>query len=101
VDNKNPVRAKNIVIATGSEPSPIPGNILPIDEKRVLSNTGAMALTEIPKRMVVIGAGYIGLEIGSIYSRLGTEVIVVEYLNRLAPGLDLEVANSLQKILTK
>lgn len=101
IDNANPIRAKNIVIATGSEPSPVPGNILPIDEKRVLSNVGAMALTEIPKKMVVIGAGVIGLELGSVYSRLGTEVIVVEYLNRIAPTLDLEVAQSLLKILTK
>ncbi|CAG9330967.1 unnamed protein product [Blepharisma stoltei] len=101
IDNASPIRAKNILIATGSEPSQVPGGILPIDENRVLSSTGAMALKEIPKRMVVIGAGVIGLELGSVYSRLGTEVIVVEFLNRLAPALDLEVAQSLQKILVK
>lgn len=101
VNNSEEIRATNIVIATGSEPSPLPGGILEIDEKRVLSNTGAMALNEIPKSLTVIGAGVIGLELGSVYARLGTEVTVVEYLPRLAPFLDLEVASSLQKILSK
>ena len=101
IDNSQEIRAKNIVMATGSEPSPLPGNILPIDEKRVLSNTGAMALTEVPKKLVVIGAGVIGLELGSVYARLGTEVTIVEYLPRLAPTLDLEVALALQKLLSK
>ena len=101
IDNSQEIRAKSIVVATGSEPSPLPGGILPIDEKRVLSNAGAMALTEVPKKMVVIGAGVIGLELGSVYARLGTEVTVVEYLPRLAPSLDLEVATALQKILAK
>lgn len=101
VNNTDEVRAENIIIATGSEPTPLPNNILEIDEKRVLSNTGAMALTEIPQKLTVIGAGVIGLELGSVYSRLGTEVTVVEFLPRLAPTLDLEVANALQKILAK
>lgn len=101
VDSSQEVRAKNIVIATGSEPSPLPGNVIAIDEKRVLSNSGAMALTEVPKKMIVIGAGVIGLELGSVYARLGTEVTVVEFLPRLAPSLDFEVAKSLQNILTK
>ena len=101
VNNSQEIRAKNIVIATGSEPTPLPGKILEIDEKRILSNSGAMALQEVPKKMIVIGAGVIGLELGSVYSRLGTEVTVVEYLNRLAPTLDTEVATTLQKILTK
>jgi dihydrolipoamide dehydrogenase len=101
INNTETITSKNIVIATGSEPTPLPGNILEIDENRILSNTGAMALKEIPKKLVVIGAGVIGLELGSVYSRLGTEVIVVEYLNRLAPSLDIEVSTALQKILTK
>lgn len=73
------VRAKNIIIATGSEPSPLPGNSIPIDEKRVISSTGALALKEIPKSLIVIGGGVIGLEMGSVYSRLGTKVTVVEF----------------------
>lgn len=101
VNNTDEVRAENIIIATGSEPSPLPAGILEIDEKRVLSNAGAMALTEIPQKMTVIGAGVIGLELGSVYSRLGTEVTIVEYLPRLAPTVDLEVANTLQKLLIK
>ena len=101
VNNSDEIRAENIVIATGSEPTPLPGGILEIDEKRVLSNTGAMALTEIPKTMTVIGAGVIGLELGSVYARLGTEVTVVEYLPRLAPTIDGEVASTLLKTLTK
>lgn len=66
------INANKIILATGSEPSNLPGGILPIDEKRVLSSTGAMALQEIPKSMIVIGGGVIGLELGSVYSRLGT-----------------------------
>jgi len=101
VNNTDEVHAENIIIATGSEPSPLPGGILEIDEKRILSNAGAMTLTEIPRKMTVIGAGVIGLELGSVYSRLGTEVTIVEYLPRLAPLVDLEVANALQKLLIK
>ena len=73
------VRAKNIIIATGSEPSPLPGNVIPIDEKYVVSSTGALALTTIPKKLVVVGGGVIGLEMGSVYLRLGSEVTVVEF----------------------
>jgi dihydrolipoamide dehydrogenase len=73
------IKAKNIIIATGSEPSPLPGNVIPIDEKFVVSSTGALTLTSIPKRLVVIGGGVIGLEMGSVYSRLGSQVTVVEY----------------------
>jgi dihydrolipoamide dehydrogenase len=101
VNNSDEIRAENIVIATGSEPTPLPSGILEIDEKRVLSNTGALALTEIPKKLTVIGAGVVGLELGSVYARLGSEVTVVEFLPRLAPALDMEVASTLQKILTK
>jgi dihydrolipoamide dehydrogenase len=96
---KQVVEAKNIVIATGSEVAPLPG--IAMDEKRIVSSTGALSLPEVPKRMVVIGAGYIGLELGSVWSRLGSEVTVVEMLDRVAPGLDGEVAKQLQRTLAK
>ncbi len=85
------INAKNVIIATGSEPSPFPG--IPFDEEVFVSSTGALGLKKIPKRMIVIGAGYIGLEMGSVYQRLGTEVIVIEYLERVVPALDHEIAN--------
>jgi dihydrolipoamide dehydrogenase len=91
--------AKNIVIATGSEPSTLPG--VEIDEKVVVTSTGALALPKIPKTMVVIGAGVIGLEMGSVYARLGSEVTVVEYLDVITPGMDAEVAKTFQRILSK
>lgn len=91
--------AKNIIIASGSEPSSLPG--VEIDEKRVVTSTGALELGKIPKQMVVIGAGVIGLEMGSVYARLGTEVTVVEFLDGITPGMDLEIARNFQKILTK
>ncbi len=91
--------AKNIVIATGSEASSLPG--VSVDEKIVVTSTGALELAAIPKSMVVIGAGVIGLEMGSVYARLGTQVTVVEYLDAITPGMDAEVAKTFQKILTK
>ncbi len=91
--------AKNIIIASGSEPSALPG--ITVDEETVVTSTGALSLKKIPKSLVVIGAGVIGLELGSAYSRLGTEVTVVEFLDAITPGMDGEVAKSLQKILTK
>ena len=91
--------AKNIVIATGSEPSSLPG--VTVDEEVVVTSTGALTLKSIPKSMVVIGAGVIGLEMGSVYARLGAEVTVVEYLDAITPGMDAEVAKSFQKILAK
>jgi dihydrolipoamide dehydrogenase len=96
---KQVVEAKNIVIATGSEVASLPG--IPIDEKRIVSSTGALSLPQVPQRMVVIGAGYIGLELGSVWSRLGSEVTVVEMLDRVAPGLDAEIAKQLQRTLGK
>ena len=92
-------QAKNIVIATGSEPSQLPG--VTIDQKRIVDSTGALSLPEIPKSLIVIGAGVIGLELGSVWRRLGAKVTVVEYLDRVTPGVDLEVSNALQKSLTK
>jgi dihydrolipoamide dehydrogenase len=91
--------AKNIVIATGSEPSSLPG--VEIDEKTVVTSTGALALSKIPKSLVVIGAGVIGLEMGSVYARLGADVTVVEYLDAITPGMDAEVAKTFQRILAK
>ena len=91
--------AKNIVIATGSEASSLPG--VEIDEKTVVTSTGALTLAAPPKSMVVIGAGVIGLEMGSVYARLGTQVTVVEYLDAITPGMDAEVAKSFQRILAK
>ena len=94
------VVGKNILIATGSEATPFPG--LEIDEKRVVSSTGAIALEEVPKKMLVIGGGIIGLEMASVWSRLGSEVTVVEYLDVIGgPGMDLEIAKMAQKILKK
>ena len=91
--------AKTIVIATGSEPAALPG--VAVDEKVVVTSTGALALGRIPKRMVVIGAGVIGLELGSVYNRLGSEVTVIEYLDHIAPGMDGEVQKTLQRALKK
>ena len=91
--------AKNIVIATGSEPTPLTG--VEIDEERVVSSTGALSLKAVPKRMIVIGAGIIGLELGSVWRRLGSEVTVVEYLDRILPGADGEIAKQAQRIFAK
>ncbi|MEX0278918.1 MAG: dihydrolipoyl dehydrogenase [Ruegeria sp.] len=91
--------AKNIIIASGSEPSSLPG--VDIDEKVVVTSTGALELGKIPKKMVVIGAGVIGLELGSVYSRLGADVTVIEYLKEITPGMDPEVQKTFQRILKK
>ena len=96
---KETLETKAIVIATGSEVAALPG--IGIDEKTVISSTGALSLASVPKQLVVIGGGYIGLELGSVWSRLGSQVTVVEMLDRLAPGLDGEVAKQLQRVLTK
>jgi dihydrolipoamide dehydrogenase len=91
--------AKHIVIASGSEPASLPG--VTVDERVIVTSTGALVLERIPATMVVIGGGVIGLEMGSVYARLGTKVTVVEYLDRLIPGNDAEVAKAFQKILGK
>jgi len=90
---------KNIIIASGSEPSSLPG--VEIDEKVIVSSTGALELKKIPKKMVIIGAGVIGLELGSVYSRLGSEVTVLEYMDYITPGLDSEVQKTFQRILKR
>jgi dihydrolipoyl dehydrogenase len=89
--------SERIILATGSEPIPLP--FLPFDEKVVLSSTGALALQEVPKKLLLIGAGVIGLELGSVYNRLGSEVVVVEFLNRICPSLDRAIGEQLQKSL--
>ena len=93
------VTAKHIVIATGSEVSPLPG--IAIDESKIVSSTGALKIGVVPKTMVVIGGGYIGLEMGTVWQRLGTAVTVVEFLDRILPGMDGEVSKSMQRILQK
>jgi len=93
------LETRNIIIATGSEPTPLPG--VDVDQKRIVDSTGALVIPEIPKSMVVIGAGIIGLELGSVWRRLGAEVTVVEYLDRITPGMDAETAKTFQRILTK
>ncbi len=91
--------AKNIIIATGSAPASLPG--VEVDEKVVVTSTGVLSLNKVPKKLVVIGAGVIGLEIGSVYARLGTEVTVVEYLDAITPGMDGEVQKNFMKLLKK
>jgi len=87
------VKAKNTIIATGSEPATFPQGVLDVDEKFVVTSTGALELGKIPKRMIVIGGGVIGLEMGSVYTRLGTEVTVLQHTDVICPFLDREVAN--------
>ena len=99
-DNKrNNIKAKNIVIATGSAVTSLPS--INIDENNIVSSTGALSFDKVPKKLAVIGGGYIGLEMGSVWSRLGSEVIVIEYLDHITPGMDMEISNEFQKILTK
>jgi dihydrolipoamide dehydrogenase len=93
------LEARNIVIATGSEPSGLPG--VTVDQKRIVDSTGALSLAEVPKSLVVIGAGIIGLELGSVWRRLGAQVTVVEFLDRITPGMDAEAAKTFQRALTK
>ena len=91
--------AKHIIIATGSEAASLPG--VEVDEKTVLTSTGALELGKVPKSMVVIGAGVIGLELGSVYARLGADVTVVEFLDAITPGMDADIVRAFQKTLTK
>lgn len=93
------LNTKNILIATGSDVMPLPG--VEIDEKRIVSSTGALSLGAVPKHLVVVGGGYIGLEMGSVWRRLGAEVTVVEFLDRITPGMDGDVAKNFQRILKK
>src|ERR1043165_333117 len=90
---------KNIVVATGSDVMPLPG--VTVDEERIVSSTGALSLKSVPQRLLVVGGGYIGLELGSVWRRLGSDVTVVEFLDRITPGLDGEIAKQFQRLLTR
>src|SRR5471032_2894070 len=96
---KDTLAAKNILIASGSEVTPLPGVV--IDEKKIVSSTGALEFTEVPKRLIVVGAGIIVLELGSVWRRLGSDVTVVEFLDRISPGIDDEITKHFQRALTK
>ena len=98
-DQKVNYKSKNIVIATGSEVVSLPG--IDIDEENIISSTGALSLNKVPKKLAVIGGGYIGLEMGSVWSRLGAEVTVIEYLEHITPGMDREISEEFKKILLK
>ena len=93
------ITAKNILLATGSDVMAVPG--VTVDEETVVSSTGALSLKEVPKRLLVVGGGYIGLELGSVWRRLGSEVTVVEFLDRITPCLDGEIGKGFQRILPK
>jgi len=93
------IDSDKIIISTGSEPISLPG--VKFDEKVIVSSTGALALSKVPKKMVIVGAGYIGLEMGSVWSRLGSEVHVVEFLDHITPGMDKEISKEFMKILQK
>ena len=97
--NETSIFAEKIIIATGSVPSSLPG--IDFDEKIIVSSTGVLKLDKVPKKMVVVGGGYIGLEMGSVWSRLGSEVHVVEFLDHITPGMDKEISNEFMKILKK
>jgi len=97
--DKQRLESKSIVIATGSDTARLPG--IDVDEQSIVSSTGALTLAKVPKRLLVIGAGVIGLELGSVWRRLGSEVLVVEFLDRILPGTDAEVARTLQRLLAK
>jgi len=93
------IQSDNIIISTGSEPVSLPG--IKFDEEKIISSTGALSLKSVPKKMLVVGGGYIGLEMGSVWSRLGSEVHVVEFLDHITPGMDKEISNEFMKILKK
>lgn len=95
----NIIESKNIIISTGSEAASFPG--VAFDEEKILSSTGALNIKKVPNKMLIVGAGYIGLEMGSVWSRLGSEVHVIEYLDHITPGLDKEISNEFMKILKK
>ncbi|HXE17492.1 MAG TPA: FAD-dependent oxidoreductase, partial [Stellaceae bacterium] len=99
IDGKTEMKAKSFIVATGSQSMELPG--VPVDEKTILSSTGALSLAAVPKHLVVVGGGYIGLEMGSVWSRLGAEVTVVEFLDRIVPNMDGETGAALHKVLAK
>ena len=93
------IEGTNIIIATGSKPASLP--FIELDKDRIITSTEALKLPEIPKHLVVIGGGVIGLELGSVYKRLGAEVSVIEYMDKIVPGMDADVSKELQKVLKK
>jgi len=93
------IQSDKTIISTGSEPTSIPG--IEFDEEKIISSTGALSLSKLPKKMVIVGGGYIGLEMGSVWSRLGTQVEVIEFLDHITPGMDREVSSEFEKILKK
>ena len=93
------IQTDKTIISTGSEPLSLPG--MEFDEEKILSSTGALSLSKLPKKMIVVGGGYIGLEMGSVWSRLGTQVEVIEFLDHITPGMDREVSREFEKILKK
>ena len=97
--NETIINAEKVILATGSVPVSLPG--MEFDEKVILSSTGALKIDQVPKKMIVVGGGYIGLEMGSVWSRLGSEVHVVEFLKNITPGLDKEISHEFMKILKK
>ena len=97
--NEKTIEAEKIIISSGSEPISFPGT--KFDEQNIVSSTGALSLKSVPKKLVIIGGGYIGLEMGSVWSRLGSEVHVVEFLDHITPGIDREVSREFMKILQK
>lgn len=102
IDGKSEeIKVKNVIIATGSEPASLPPGMLDIDERYVVTSTGALELPEVPKKMIVVGGGVIGLEMGSVYARLGTEVTVIQHTDRICPFLDKEISAMFLKVLKK
>ena len=97
--NKTNYKTKNVVISTGSIPSSLPG--IKIDEKNIVSSTGALSFNKVPKELIIIGGGYIGLEMGSVWKRLGSKVTVIEFLDHIIPGMDKDISNEFLKILIK
>ena len=93
------IQTNKTIISTGSEPVSLPG--IDFDENKILSSTGALSISKLPSKMIVVGGGYIGLEMGSVWSRLGTEVTVVEFLDHITPGMDRDISNEFMKILQK
>ncbi len=98
-DSSEVIEGKNIIIATGSKPSSLP--FINIDKERIITSTEALKLKEVPKHLLVIGGGVIGLELGSVYKRLGADVTVIEYMDKIVPGMDADVSKELQKVFKK
>ncbi|CDI82910.1 dihydrolipoyl dehydrogenase, putative [Eimeria acervulina] len=99
--NAEMLKTKNIILATGSEPSPLVGGALEVDEKQIVSSTGALSLSRVPRHLAVVGGGVIGLELGSVWRNMGAEVTVVEFCDKIIPALDVEIGRAFQKLLER